>query len=148
MSFVPEASTVAQNQAAQQANLPSSYNAPNPSSAPFGSPQNQFNPYSPPTAGQGYGYPQMPGPSPAGTTSSDASSAMTYAILGFFCCGPIFGFLAISKAQTARAIIARSPGMQGMSTANAAYYLGWADIILWAVGFFLRFAMMGAQHHR
>lgn len=148
MSFVPDASTVAQNQAAsaQQSSPPNPYNAPSPSNALFGSQPNQFNPYSPPNAGQPYGYPQMPGPNQAGTTSSEASSAMTYAILGFFCCGPIFGFLAINKAQAARAAIARNPGMQGQSTADTAYYLGWFDILIWIVGFFLRFAMMGAHH--
>lgn len=148
-SFIPDAAAVAQGMAYDQAAIqmqqqqqlqqrqqgfgaqqppfqPSAYNPGTPFDA------SSANPYAPGGLSPApYGLP------PAGATqgSSDATTALIYAVGGIFCFGFILGFLAMQKAHAAKSTIAQNPGMDGMGVAQAAYYLGLFDILIWAVWF-------------
>ena len=71
-----------------------------------------------------------------------ARQALIMSIIGLFCFGVVLGPMAISKAKSAKMIIAGTPGMRGEGMATAALILGTFDLVLWAVGLCLRFAFM------
>jgi len=78
----------------------------------------------------------------AAVVASEAKTALTFAILGIFCFGFIFGFLAYRKANEAIETIDIydvAHDKRGMAT--AAKILGIIDIVLWALGLVLRFAL-------
>ncbi|HEY1956513.1 MAG TPA: DUF4190 domain-containing protein [Polyangiaceae bacterium] len=100
--------------------------------------------YTPPPA-----YPQNPyGPGYAPQVMVDpgecalARQALIYSIIGLFCFGIVLGPLAISKARSAKMILAVTPGMRGEGMATAALILGIFDLALWVVGLVLRIALM------
>jgi len=100
----------------------------------YGAPPYPQNPYGP-----GYGAPQVyVDPGECGL----ARQALTYAIIGLFCFGIVLGPLAISKAKSAKMIIAGTPGMRGEGMATAALVIGFVDLALWAAGLVMRFALM------
>jgi len=61
-----------------------------------------------------------------------ASSALTQAIIGFFCFGIILGPIAISQASQAKKIL--SPTDDGYGTATAAIVIGWIVVALYVIG--------------
>lgn len=64
-----------------------------------------------------------------GGTCTEARDALIYGILGLFCCGPIFGTLAIVKANQARRIMASDPSLSGSGMATFGLVLGIIDIV-------------------
>jgi hypothetical protein len=61
-----------------------------------------------------------------------ASSALTQAIIGFFCFGIILGPLAISQATQAKKTL--TPNDAGYGTATAAQVIGWIVAALYLIG--------------
>ena len=109
------------------------YNPPPPGG--YGAPSYPQNPYAAP----GYGAPQVyvdPG------ECALARQALIYSIVGLFCFGIVLGPLAISKAKSAKMIIAGTPGMRGEGMAQAALIIGSIDVGLWVLGLVARFALM------
>jgi hypothetical protein len=63
--------------------------------------------------------------------NKEASGALTYAIIGIFCCWPIFEPIAIVKALDAQKTLARCPGAPGSGKAVAALVIA---IVVLAIG--------------
>ena len=68
----------------------------------------------------------------------EASSALTYAIVGIFCFGIILGPIAISKGSKAMKIIDSEPGWEGRGSAKAAVIIGWIDVVFFILGIIIR----------
>lgn len=78
----------------------------------------------------------------AAAVASDAKNALILSIVGLFCFGFIFGFLAIRKANKALETIALYEVAQDKhSLAMAAKILGIIDIAFWVLGLVARFAL-------
>jgi hypothetical protein len=78
----------------------------------------------------------------AAVAASEAKTALTFAILGVFCFGFIFGFLAYRKANEAiETIDIYDVAHEKRGMATAAKIIGIIDIVLWAIGLVLRFAL-------
>ena len=104
-------------------------------------PSNPFIPPPPPFTGNPM-YPADMLAQKAAVAASEAKNALIFAILGIFCFGFIFGFLAYRKANEALEIIQIydvAHEKRGMAT--AAKVLGIVDICLWIVGLILRFTV-------
>lgn len=67
----------------------------------------------------------------ATTPCKEAGEALTYAIISLFCCGPILGPVAISKAHKAKQTIADDPRLSGYGKANAAMIIGIVALLFW-----------------
>lgn len=67
-----------------------------------------------------------------------ASEALRYAVVSFFCFGVVLGPVAISKALDARKRITEDPTLLGRGRANAAIFLGVAALGLWILGMMQR----------
>jgi hypothetical protein len=63
----------------------------------------------------------------------EASEALKYAIISFFCCGVVLGPMAISKGMAARRAIHDDPKLTGEGKANVAIMLGIVALALWAL---------------
>jgi hypothetical protein len=98
----------------------------------YGAPQNPQNPYA------GYSPPMMTEP----LECALAKQALTYALVGLFCFGVVLGPMAISKARSAKMIIAGNPGMRGEGMATAALIIGILDVAFFFVGIAIRFALL------
>jgi hypothetical protein len=66
----------------------------------------------------------------------EAKTALTMAIVGVFCFGPIFGVIAIFKGLNARDLIAKNPLLVGSGMATTAVTVGAIDVIAWLFGIF------------
>ena len=71
-----------------------------------------------------------------------AKQALTYALIGLFCFGIVLGPMAISKARSAKMILAGNPGMRGDGYATAALIIGILDVAFFFVGIAIRFALL------
>lgn len=71
-------------------------------------------------------------------TCEEAGKALTYAIIGIFCLGFIFGAMAIQKAVEARRLIREDPRLTGLAKANVALILGTMVIIIWVMNLVMR----------
>ncbi len=75
-----------------------------------------------------------------------ANKSLMYGLLGLFCCGLIFGPLAISYANQAEtAMILDNSGAAHGSTHKVGRGLGYAALILWALSFVFRIAKMASH---
>lgn len=72
------------------------------------------------------------------TNAPGASQSLVFGIIGLFICGIIFGPLAISKANAAKAAIKMDPTLGGEGLATAGLVLGVLDILGWAVVLMMR----------
>ena len=63
----------------------------------------------------------------------EAKQALTYAIIGMFCFGFVFGPMAMSKAISARRQIRDDPRLTGEAKANAGLVLGLMGLLLWLI---------------
>lgn len=63
--------------------------------------------------------------------SSDASSALTLAIIGIFCFGIILEPLALIKASSAKKVL--QPSDPGYGNATAAQIIGWIAVGMWVL---------------
>lgn len=70
----------------------------------------------------------------------EAGEALTYAIIGLFCCGIVFEPLAIGKALEAKRKIAANPQLTGAGKAQAALVVAIIALVLWGLGILARFA--------
>jgi len=78
----------------------------------------------------------------AAAVASDAKNALILSIVGLFCFGFIFGYLAFRKANEALETIAIYEVAQDKrSLAMTAKILGILDIVAWIVGLIARFAL-------
>jgi len=68
----------------------------------------------------------------------EAGEALTYAIIGIFCCGIIFEPLAISKALKAKKMIEMNPRLTGSGKASAALIIAIVGLVLWVLGVIIR----------
>jgi hypothetical protein len=76
----------------------------------------------------------------AADVASEAKNALILSIVGIFCFGFIFGFLAFRKANEAlETIDMYGVAQEKRSLAMTAKVLGILDIVLWAVGLLARF---------
>lgn len=101
-------------------------------SNPYEPPQ---NPYQPPAFGDG-GYGD---PGERARIQSLANKSLLFGILGIFCCGIIFGPLAISYGNQAEAaIILDNSGAVHGSSHRIGRGLGYAAIVLFVVGILAR----------
>lgn len=73
----------------------------------------------------------------------EANEALTYAIIGIFCCGIILEPIALVKASEAKKKIGMNPRLAGSSKATAAQIIAVIALILWVIGMFARFSQMG-----
>ena len=78
----------------------------------------------------------------AAAVASDAKNALILSIVGLFCFGFIFGYLAFRKANEALETIAiYEVAQEKRSLAVTAKVLGILDIVLWIAGLIARFAL-------
>ena len=78
----------------------------------------------------------------AAAVASDATTALVLSIVGLFCCGFIFGFLAFRKANEALETIAIYEVAQDKrGIAMAAKIIGIIDIVGWIIVLFARIAL-------
>jgi hypothetical protein len=76
----------------------------------------------------------------AADVASEAKNALILSIVGIFCLGFIFGFLAFRKANEAlETIDMYGVAQEKRSLAMTAKVLAILDIVLWAVGLLARF---------
>jgi len=68
----------------------------------------------------------------------EASEALTYAIIGIFCCGIILEPIAISKALKAKKMMQMNPRLSGSGKATAALIIGIVALVLWVLGMIAR----------
>jgi len=104
-------------------------------------PSDPFVPPPPPFTGNPMYPPDMLSQK-AAVAASDAKTALIFSILGIFCFGFIFGFLAYRKANEAIETIdiyQVAQDKRGMAT--VAKILGIIDISFWILGLVLRFAL-------
>ncbi|MEO7111152.1 MAG: hypothetical protein ABI183_12005 [Polyangiaceae bacterium] len=74
------------------------------------------------------------------SATAEASKALNWALLGFFCLGFFFGFKAVSHGRRALKLFATQPQMAGRQKAEFAILIGYVDIALWVVGILLGLA--------
>ena len=85
---------------------------------------------------------QSPDAQTAASIAKDARNALIFGIIGIFCFGFIFGFLAIRKANEAlENINLYQVAQDKRGLAIAGKVLGIIDIVLWILGLILRFAL-------
>jgi hypothetical protein len=78
----------------------------------------------------------------AASAASDAKNALILSIVGLFCFGFIFGFLAFRKANEALETIAHyDVAHDKRGLAITAKVLGILDIVAWIAGLIARFAL-------
>jgi hypothetical protein len=76
----------------------------------------------------------------------EAREALTFAIIGYFIFGLIFGAFAISKAIKAKKSIEGNPRLSGWGKANAAMVLGIVVLILSTLNFMFRIHSFNNTH--
>ena len=104
-------------------------------------PSDPFVPPPPPFAGNPMYPPDMLAQK-AAAVASEVKTALILAILGIFCFGFIFGFLAYRKANEAiETIDIYDVAHEKRGMAAAAKIIGIIDIVLWALALVLRFAL-------
>lgn len=72
----------------------------------------------------------------------EADEALKYAIIGLFCFGIILEPIAISKALTAKKMMAANPNLTGSGKATAALVIGIIGLTLWVLGMIMRFSKL------
>lgn len=78
----------------------------------------------------------------ARVAASEAKNALIFSIIGIFCFGFIFGFLAFRKAnQVIEIIDTYEVAQDKRGLATAAKVIGIIDIVLWALGLVARIAL-------
>ena len=80
-----------------------------------------------------------PRQTPKGTVK-EASTSLTYAIIGIFLFGFILGWVAISNGNKALKIIEADPGYKGKGMAIAGIIIGIFDILGWIIAIISRFS--------
>ena len=104
------------------------------------------NPYEPPGVYDAPGTTESFGPDRASRVQSLGNKSLIFGILGLLCCGLIFGPLAINYANQAEAaIILDESGATFSSTYKVGRGLGYAALVLWALGFVARIVGMLAH---
>jgi hypothetical protein len=104
-------------------------------------PSDPFVPPPPPQFGNPMYPPEMLAEK-ARVAASEAKTALIFSIIGIFCFGFIFGFLAFRKAnQVIEIIDTYEVAQDKRGLATAAKIIGIIDIVLWAIGLLLRIAL-------
>ena len=109
-------------------------------------PPDPNQPFVPPPPPSPYGnspYPPNVLASKAAAVASDAKTALIMSIIGLFCFGFIFGFLAFRKANEAlETIQIYEVAQDKKGLAMTAKVLAIIDIVAWIVGLILRFTVL------
>ena len=109
-------------------------------------PPDPNQPFVPPPPPSPYGnslYPPDVMASKAAAVASDAKQALILSIIGLFCCGFIFGFLAFRKANEALETIQIYEVAQDQKgLAMTAKILAIIDMVVWVIGLILRFTVL------
>ena len=106
-------------------------------------PNDDFVPPPPPYQAQSSLYPPDVLASKAAAVTSDARQALILSIVGLFCCGFIFGYLAFRKANEAlETIQIYDVAHDKRGIATAAKIISIIDIVAWIAGLFLRFFVL------
>jgi hypothetical protein len=104
-------------------------------------PNQAFIPPPPPSMGSGMYPPDMLAQQ-ANVIASEAKTALLLSILGVFCFGFIFGFIAFRKANSGLQMIETyNVGHDKRGMLMTAKVLAIIDILLWGIGLVLRFAL-------
>ena len=103
-------------------------------------------PFVPPPPPSAYGnslYPPDVLATETAKVASEARTALILSILGIFCFGFIFGYLAFRKASDAlETIEIYGVAQDKKGLATTAKILGLVDIVLWGLGLVLRFTLL------
>ena len=75
----------------------------------------------------------------------EANEALTYAIVGIFCCGIILEPIALSKASKARKMIAMNPRLTGSGKVTAATIIAIVALVLWVLGMIVRVSQLSQR---
>ena len=106
-------------------------------------PNDYFVPPPPPYQPGSSLYPPEVLASKAAEVASEAKQALIFAIIGLFCCGFIFGYLAFRKASDAlETIQIYEVAHDKRGLATAAKIIGIIDIVAWIAGLILRFFVL------
>ena len=70
-------------------------------------------------------------PPSMGVIDEDATGALKYAVLAFFCFGIVLGPMAVSRAMKAKEAIRADPTLGGSGRADAAIVLGSLATLFW-----------------
>lgn len=70
----------------------------------------------------------------------EATESLVYAIIGLFCCGIIFGPVAISKALKAKKMMEMNPRLSGSGKATAGLVIGIIAAVLHVLGLIVNVA--------
>jgi aerobic-type carbon monoxide dehydrogenase small subunit (CoxS/CutS family) len=70
----------------------------------------------------------------------DAGQALAFAIVGLFICGIILEPIAISKAMSAKKMIAENPRLTGSGKATAAMVIAIIGLVVWAIALIAQLA--------
>ena len=73
----------------------------------------------------------------------EATEALTYAIIGLFCCGIILEPIAISKAVKAKKMMEMNPRLTGSGKATAAMIIAIVGLVLWVLSLIARAIVAG-----
>lgn len=73
----------------------------------------------------------------------EANEALTYAIVGIFCCGIVLEPIALIKAANARKMINLNPKLQGSGKVLAAQIIASIGLVLWILGMVVRASRFG-----
>ena len=71
-----------------------------------------------------------------------AKEALTFGIVGLFCCAPVFGSMAISRGNQANALIDQHPQAEGRGKAKAGVILGAIDWVFFVIGILIQLSNM------
>src|SRR5215471_10035418 len=105
--------------------------------------QNAFVPPPPPTPYNNSLYPPDVLASKAAQVASEAKTALILSIVGIFCFGFIFGYLALRKANDAlETIQIYNVAHDKKGLAMTAKILAIIDIVLWVLGLIARFTIL------
>ena len=106
-------------------------------------PNDYFVPPPPPYQPGSSLYPPEVLASKAAEVASEAKQGLIFAIIGLFCCGFIFGYLAFRKASDAlETIQIYEVAHDKRGLATAAKIIGIIDIVAWIAGLILRFFVL------
>lgn len=97
------------------------------------------NPYEPPSAGDEFAPRSQ-------RIKSLANKSLLFGLLGLFCCGPLFGPLAIHYANQAEAaVILDESGAPSRNIYKAGRVLGYLGIVLWVLSLIFRLGGLSSR---
>lgn len=75
----------------------------------------------------------------------EANKALTYAIVGIFCCGIILEPIALIEASKAQKMMELNPRLSGSGKVTAARIIAIIALVLWVLGMAVRISNLGKR---